>query len=60
MIRKKSDAAEAAGYSRDQILISGRYAEKRDLLRVLLTDSREYTLEEVDDLIDNYMKGRVK
>lgn len=68
MSRKKNNADEAllsteiaqVLYSREQVLKSRKYAERKDLLCVLLSDCREYTLEEVDALIENYMKGRVK
>lgn len=49
-----------AAYSREQLLSSKRYAERRDLLSALLLDSREYTCGEVDSMIDHYEKGRVR
>lgn len=64
MTRRKSNAelqdAESAVYNKEQILKSRKYAEKKDLLSVLLLDSRDYPLTEVDALIDSYMKGKVK
>lgn len=64
MARRKSNAelqdAESAVYNKEQILKSRKYAEKKDLLSVLLLDSRDYPLTEVDALIDGYMKGKVE
>jgi hypothetical protein len=47
-------------FSRDKILKFKRYASRVDLLRVLLGTRREYSLDEVDTIIDDFLKGRVK
>ena len=37
-----------------------RYAKRRDLLSVLLEDGKEYTMEQVDSLLQNFFKkGKV-
>lgn len=41
------------------ILAFQRYAKRRDLLSVLLKDGEEYTMEQVDSLLQNFMKGKV-
>lgn len=72
MAVKKNDGAEAGEkeekspemterkFSRDQILSSARYAGRRDLMSALLDAGRKYTKREVDELIDKFMKGKVK
>ena len=44
-------------YSKAQLLTFKRYANRVDLLGALLKDKAEYTLEEVDELINKFMKG---
>ena len=47
-------------FSKEQILASARYANRRDLVDALLDKDKSYTFETVDNMIENYMKGRVK
>ena len=49
-------ATGAATYKKEQLVASKRYANRRDLLR---EDGKAYTLNEVDGLIEKYMKGKV-
>ena len=57
---KTEAAAAAATYTVDQRAASKRYANRRDLIRALLDSGKRYTLDEVDRLIESYMKGQVK
>lgn len=50
----------AATYTKEQLAGSSRYATRRDLVSVLLEDGKAYTLAEVDELINKFMKGAVK
>lgn len=48
-------------FSKSHILTFKRYANRRDLLSQLLKDGKNYTLDQVDSLIQNFMKkGKVK
>ena len=47
-------------FTKRNILTFKRYAKRRDLLSVLLTDRQEYTMDQVDRLIEDFMKGKVK
>ena len=47
-------------FSKEQILASDRYANRRDLVDALLDTDKSYTLKTVDNLIDKYMNGQVK
>ena len=64
MANKKADAAPAKNkvvFSKAKVLTLNRYAGRRDLLAQLLKDGEYYTLEQVDGLIQNFMKkGKVK
>ena len=46
-------------YTKEQILLSYKYAKRRDLLNALLDDGKEYTLNEVDSMMDKFLKGKV-
>lgn len=47
-------------YSKEQLLKSKKYANRRDLLEVLLDNKKEYSFAEVDAEIDKFMKRGVK
>lgn len=62
-VRKKQTEAktpEAPAFTKDQLLTFDKYRGRRDLLGALLEDGRGYTYAEVDELVDNFMKGKVK
>lgn len=47
-------------FSKNKVLALSRYAGRRDLLSVLLKDNETYTLDQVDGLIQEFMKkGKV-
>ena len=59
MANKKADAAPAKNkvvFSKAKVLTLNRYAGRRDLLAQLLKDGKDYTLDQVDALIQNFMK----
>ena len=57
--KKKTAAASASPvtFSKAKILTLQRYAKRRDLLFVLLEDGKNYTFDQVDTVIKNFMKG---
>ena len=64
---RKPKAKEAAPsvsnapfFPKERILTFQRYVNRRDLLSILLKDGQEYTHDQVQNLIDNFMKGKVK
>lgn len=56
----KTDTGAAAVYTKEQLARSERYANSRDLISALLENGKTYTLDEVDKLIANYKKGKVR
>lgn len=67
MPNAKSTAASEAvvkktepAYTKEQVAVSKRYVNRRDLVNVLLEDGKAYTLAEVDALIEKFLKGAVK
>lgn len=56
---KKKEIQEVNKFSKEKIVASKRYKDKVDIVNALLSDGKEYSLEEVDDIINNFMKGKV-
>lgn len=61
---KTAEAAQSVSnvpvFTKRNILTFKRYAKRRDLLSVLLKDGEEYTMEQVDSLLQNFFKkGKV-
>lgn len=63
MTTKKTETTEPikeeSKFTKEQILSSEKYANRRDALGVVLSDDESYTLEQVDSLLDKFMKGKV-
>lgn len=49
--------AKEPSFPKDRILTFKRYANRRDLLSVLLEDGKEYTHEQVAKVLDDFKKG---
>jgi len=54
----KKEAA-APTFSKAQLLQSKKYAQQKDLLNALLKADHDYTLQEVDTMIEDFLKGKV-
>ena len=50
----------AAVFSKQQLVESRKYANRRDPLKALLEDGKTYTIAEVDAAIEKFMKGKVR
>ena len=46
-------------YTKRNVLTFKRYVNRHDLLSVLLKEGQEYTIDQVDRLIEDFMKGKV-
>lgn len=51
---------EVQKYGKVQILASAKYANRRDLINALLDDNNQYTIDEVEKIVNGFMKGKVK
>jgi hypothetical protein len=60
MAKTNAQEAPAAVFTKEQLAASKRYANRRDVISALLEDGKSYTLQEVDTLIENFMKGTVR
>lgn len=47
-------------YTKEQILSSKKYSHRKDALNVVLKDDTQYTVKQVDGLIENLMKTKEK
>lgn len=47
-------------FTKKQLIDSNKYKKRKDLLTSLLNDDEQYSIKEVDDLIEKFMKGKVK
>lgn len=55
---KKSDKLKAT-FSKEQILNSEKYANRRDLLTAILKEDTMYSFDDIDKEIDNFFKKGV-
>lgn len=56
----KETAKPEQGFSKEQILASAKYSNRRDLLTVLLEDGKSYTAEQVEQVMNDWFKKGVK
>lgn len=47
-------------FTKEQLLASKRFQTRRDLLNALLFSEKQYTIGEVEQSIEQYLKGKVK
>ena len=61
-MKDKPEQAPPIGdlFTKDSIMRSKRFAHRRDALSFLLKDGDSYTCDEVERILENYMKGKVK
>ncbi|WP_113674562.1 hypothetical protein [Vallitalea guaymasensis] len=51
---------EVMTFSKEKIISAKKYSNRKDILNELLDDGKEYSFDQVDKLMDDYMKGKVK
>jgi hypothetical protein len=56
----KTEVKQEVLFTKEQILASKKYSNRRDVLGAVLTDGKTYVLEQVDSLLEKFMKGKVK
>lgn len=60
MATKKTEIKQETLFTKEQILASDKYIEKKDVCNTVIPDHFQGTLNEVDTLIEKFMKGKVK
>lgn len=61
-MKERGNASKPAAnstFSKEQILNCNKYKNRQDLLSALLKPDKEYVLEDVDKVIQNFEKGVV-
>ena len=60
--KKKSTASavQEPKFPKESLVNSKRFHNERDIVSALLKDGVEYAVSEVEDMITEYMKGKVK
>ena len=57
---KTTETKQEGMFTKEQILASKKYSNRRDVLGAILSDDKTYTFEKVDTLLEKFMKGKVK
>ncbi|EUB33230.1 MULTISPECIES: hypothetical protein [Fusobacterium] len=47
-------------YSKEQIIASKKYSNRKDILNVLLKDDEEYSFSKIDEIIEEFMNKEVQ
>ena len=47
-------------FSKQQLLTAERFQHRKDIVNALLSADRQYTVSEVEKIVEKYMKGQVK
>lgn len=50
---------EAIKYKKEQLLLSKKFENRKDVINIIVNDTEELTLDEVNKRIDTFMKGAV-
>jgi len=59
--KKEDDKSKSVPtFTKEQLLLSKTYINRVDLLNILLKDDVKYSHKEVEQLMDKFMKGKVK
>lgn len=57
---KKIDDSNVNKHAKDSIMSSSKYADYKDVINILLDKDTEYSTDEVDKMIDEFMKREVE
>lgn len=60
MSKERSGSKTAAGYTKQQYLKSKKYSEYKDIVQALLKDGKTYTVDQVDKMVDDFLKKEAK
>ena len=55
----KKGAIEQPKFTKEQLLESDRFRDRKDLVSAILSDDGDYAIEFVEEQIEKYMKGQV-
>ena len=60
MAENKMIVEKETTFTKQQIINSKKYLDRKDVLNVLLKDDKSYTIKEVNKLINDFMKKEVR
>lgn len=60
MEARKEIVESTQKYGKEELLKADRYRGKADLIEALLKPDASYTIKEVDNIMDKFLKGKVK
>ncbi len=55
-----ADEQNGGAFTKEQLLASERFRNKRDLLNALLRENKLYAVSQAEEMIEIYMKGKVE
>jgi hypothetical protein len=56
-LKEKKNNTTADKWTKAQIITASRYVHERDVVTAVLEDGQEYTIDDVDQLVRNFMEG---
>ena len=56
---KENKEVAVSTYSKEQIIESKKFKSRVDVLRVILDENKTYTIADVEDELNKFMKGKV-
>lgn len=58
--KTKTEKTEVRKFTKEQLLASKRFSDRKDLINALLLENKKYSIEEADKKITEFLKGKVK
>lgn len=60
--KEESVNSKTAGqlFLKEQLRASEKFSNRKDLIEILLEDQKQYSIPEVEEIIEEFMKGKVK
>ena len=60
LLQENTPAKTERSFSKAQLMSSERFRDRRDIVNALLEEEVKYAAGAVEQMIENYMKGKVK
>jgi len=60
MAKKTVETNQESKFTKEQILGSKRFSDRVDVINAVWTDNSAKTINQVEEMIDKFMKGKVK
>ncbi len=55
----ENKTVKTAKFSKDELVNSNKFVDYVDVLNAILEDEKTYTIEETENIIDKFLKGKV-